>query len=654
MDGRVKQLNLRSKAVDAQRSAVQGLKELQRTWTYPGIATLLTLGAALVLSPAACAAHPGGKGAASGEAVGTSAIAGVVRDSQGVAQMGALVQVLAADSMTVATAFTDQHGRYSISKLNPGKYLVRASATLFVPATHSNLQLRTGATAVVNLTLSALFDTASWLPAQRRRADETEDDWKWTLRSTANRPILRIIEEGQAIEISSSATEAPARLRVKAAGAVESGDGEFGGGGVHNIVTIHRAMEDGSDMMFRADLGTATGATSGEPAGPGGAGSEIDAGFEGRTGFGSASRMVASYESHPELVGAGCVPGFAGGSGVQVLELTSAQRMSLGERVEVEAGGRMQAVRAGASAVVMRPFLRVSAHPTGEWTLEYQLATDRGLQGFDDVTSGDADVPVALVRDGKLALESGHHQEVSVARRSGRASLQMAFYRDGIAQAEVAGAESSGAAAIGGSGAVANLNANSVLPDGAGEVRAGVPVGMLLDPTTGSFRALVGGYTGNGARFTASSALTPALWIAAEYSNGDAISSERDGIAGLPAGFSDALGSLKPHRSQTATIALKGKLLGSGTRVRASYRWQPVGDVTAVDPYSVFGDQAYLSCLIRQPIRLGRSGPQGLEATIDVTNLLAQGYRPFLSADGQTLYFAQAPRTIQAGLSFSF
>ena len=42
------------------------------------------------------------------------------------------------------------------------------------------------------------------------------------------------------------------------------------------------------------------------------------------------------------------------------------------------------------------------------------------------------------------------------------------------------------------------------------------------------------------------------------------------------------------------------------------------------------------------------------EATIDVTNLLAEGYRPFLSADGRTLYLAQSPRTIRAGLSFSF
>ena len=38
----------------------------------------------------------------------------------------------------------------------------------------------------------------------------------------------------------------------------------------------------------------------------------------------------------------------------------------------------------------------------------------------------------------------------------------------------------------------------------------------------------------------------------------------------------------------------------------------------------------------------------------DVRNLLAEGYRPFLTRDGSTLYFAQDERSIQGGLSFSF
>jgi hypothetical protein len=88
--------------------------------------------------------------------------------------------------------------------------------------------------------------------------------------------------------------------------------------------------------------------------------------------------------------------------------------------------------------------------------------------------------------------------------------------------------------------------------------------------------------------------------------------------------------------------------------VRTSYRWQPETLVTAINPFAAFSDQAYLSFFIRQPIRCGTLLPAGLEATVDVTNLLEQGYRPVLSKDGRTLFLAQTPRTIQAGLAFNF
>ena len=173
---------------------------------------------------------------------------------------------------------------------------------------------------------------------------------------------------------------------------------------------------------------------------------------------------------------------------------------------------------------------------------------------------------------------------------------------------------------------------------------------MLIDPTTGSFKTLANGYTTSGLRVTASAPLLTGLWIAAEFSTGDALASN----AGPATTYADALAGLNARNSTTATLALKGHVPVTGTRVRASYHWQPSSLVTAVDPYSLFSDQAYLSCMIRQPIHLRSRFPKGLDATIDVTNLLANGYRPFLSADGQTLYFAQTPRTIQAGLSLTF
>ncbi len=570
----------------------------------PGSRTVLLLAIALVLIPSAKAADGAG-------------IAGIVRDAQGVAQMGALVQVLGANAVTVKTAFTDQRGRYSITNLAPGKYVLRASATMFVPVTRSNLQLRMGARAVVNLTLATLFDSASWLPAERRRADESSDDWKWTLRSTASRPILRIVEDGTLIEVSSSADEGRKQPKSSLRATVESGDGEFGAGGIHNILAIHRGLDDGGDAMLRVDAGSPRTPAIYAPS------QEVDAGYERRSGFDGATRTVVSYMNHPELVSAGSL------AGLEVFSASSAQRMSLGEQIGVEAGGNMSAVRASQNALVVHPFLRVTAHPMGTWSLHYHMSADRALQGFEDVTTKPAGVPVALVRNGKLALEQGRHQEAAIEHKTHRGTIALAFYHDAMKQMTVAGGGASGK------------------PE---PPPTSLTAGMLEDPTTGSFKALATGYKTSGIRLTVSSPLMTGLWVAAEYSTGSALEAQ----SGQLATYSDALAGLRAQTSQAATIAVKDHLTGTGTRVRASYRWQPSKLVTAVDPFSGFSDQAFLSCMLRQPIHLRGAFPKGMDATIDVTNLLAQGYRPFLSADGQTLYFAQSPRTIQAGLSFSF
>jgi hypothetical protein len=138
--------------------------------------------------------------------------------------------------------------------------------------------------------------------------------------------------------------------------------------------------------------------------------------------------------------------------------------------------------------------------------------------------------------------------------------------------------------------------------------------------------------------------------MALEYATGAGLAAKDGTLVSLPTISAD----LAPQAAQTATIALRGRVLRSGTRVRASYRWQPTRLVTAVDPYASFGDQAYFSCYLRQALRLGHLLPAGLDATIDVTNLLAQGYRPFFSEDGKTLFLAQSPRALQAGLAFTF
>ncbi|HZY62752.1 MAG TPA: carboxypeptidase-like regulatory domain-containing protein [Edaphobacter sp.] len=550
-------------------------------------------------------------------AAGTGTVSGVVRDADGVAQMGVLVQVLAADSNLVGTAFTDLHGRYLINRLLPGNYQIKASAALFVPAMRGNLQVRSGTRAIVNLTLNTLFASTAWLPAERRKADEPADDWKWTLRAAANRPVLRMVEDGNVMTVSSSATESTTPM-TRARGAVTSGDGGFADGGIHNVVTIDRVLDDGSGMVIRADVGTSLGPWTGMPS------TDIATGFERRLGFAGDSRIVASYQSHPEMVGSG------NASGLQAAQFASAQKMQIGDMADIEVGGVVYVVRTEGYAVESRPFLKITAHPAAGWTAGYRMATSRALQSFAGLNSIQQEMPVATVSQGRMRTESGMHQEFAIGRNVGPGLLQLAYYLDSLDRVAISG---------GGILSPADIAQASQSADG-----------ILTDTATGNFRVLNSGYKTQGINLALTEPITPNMWVALEYSTGAALTAKDSD----PVDLENMATELVPLTSQTATVALKGKVLRSGTRVRASYRWQPSRMITAVNPYAAFSDQAYLSCYLRQALRFGNLLPPGLDATIDVTNLLAEGYRPFLSADGKTLYLAQSPRAIRAGLAFTF
>lgn len=202
-----------------------------------------------------------------------------------------------------------------------------------------------------------------------------------------------------------------------------------------------------------------------------------------------------------------------------------------------------------------------------------------------------------------------------MSRRTGGGVIQAAVYHDAITNSTVVG---------GGALSAQDLAANDV----------------VVDTTSGSFEMLGAGYTTDGVSIAISEPLTQSLWAALEYESGAALTASAQGVA-------------SPVATEAASVALKASEVRTGTTARAAYRWQPERTVTAVAPYDA-SDAAYFSFYVRQAVRWGDRLPPGIEATVDVTNLLAEGYRPFLSADGRTLFLAQAPRTICAGLSFTF
>jgi hypothetical protein len=173
---------------------------------------------------------------------------------------------------------------------------------------------------------------------------------------------------------------------------------------------------------------------------------------------------------------------------------------------------------------------------------------------------------------------------------------------------------------------------------------------LLYDPVSQGFRVTGPGYTTGGISAVLAQKVGT-TWATLSYANGKALAFE---IPESAVTLNGAVQGLNQRRTEAVTASLDGRVTRTGTGWHASYRWQPMNTVTPVAVYDSFGQGAYLNILIRQRLRCGHLLPNGTEALVDVRNLLAEGYRPFLTRDGSTLYFAQSERSIQGGLSFSF
>lgn len=531
-------------------------------------------------------------------------VSGVVRDARGTPQMGAVVELMAADATVVARVYTNVRGGFTFSQVLPGKYQVKATGESFLPTLRDNLELRSRSKIVVNLTLSTLFEAIQWLPAQPRAPDEPADDWKWTLRSSSNRPLLRYLEDGPLVVLSGDDTSAP---QLAARVSVSDSFGEFGQGGPHHAFAMERSSAVGGHLILRANL-------SPQPADS----SEYMAGYQLALGQERQIRNVGTVQQMNVVEG-------AGGQGLFVMRLRSAEAVNLGPDASLEVGNEVQTVHGASLTTASLPFVNAAWHSEGV-SVAYRLATSPELQNAGEVADNLTLAPLFSEEDGKIRIEHGLHQELRFEDDTATRRALVAFYEDEVRSP-----------VIGGGGSLSQQ-----------QVTGG---DTLYDPVSQIFRVTGPGFTTGGFRASFAQKVGTSTWAAISYADGKALAFE---VPESALNIGEAVQGLNQRRAEAITASLESQLVRTGTGWRASYRWQPSDTVTPVAMYDSFGQGAFLNILIRQRVRCGHLFPKGTEALIDVRNLLAQGYRPFLTRDGSTLYFAQDERSIQGGLSFSF
>lgn len=542
----------------------------------------------------------------------TGAITGVIKSSSGTPQMGAVVEIFTSAATLGTTVFTDAHGFYNANNLPAGVYQVKVSAATFVPSLRENVTLHAGARLVINLTLNTMADVVKLLP-EHRSPDSDPDEWHWTLRSAANRPVLRIFDSGPIVVVEKP--EAPDDHDLKGRVSFIAGSGADGFGSAGEMTTtfaLEKSIFSSGTFSFNGDIGS----SSGEPSGV------LRASYAHDMGDGSHPMLTVTYRHLAS-------PGMAvQNAAYSAIGTTASDNMSLAGFIDLNYGAELQALQFARRVTAVRPFGRVDVHLSPNLLVEYRYATSepdpRAEKGFATAPADLSESGPRMALNGGIPdLEKARHQEVSVSRRFGNNSIQAAYYTDDIRNIVLTG-----------------IGDPSSYSDDA-----------LPDVYSGTFSYPGGGFNTTGTRFVLQRKFSDDITATVDYSTG--------GVMTLRAPVSTwqaVASSLTADRQHSIGAKIAGRIPRCGTRLVASYKWNSGNALSPVDEFNASAGQMdpYFSLFIRQPLPGTSFIPAKIEALIDVRNLLAQGYVPVLGQDGHTLYLVQSARALRGGLAFTF
>lgn len=573
-----------------------------------------------VVAIVATAAVPAWSGNTSGAISG--AISGYVRDASGAPQMGVAVEILGSAAQALKV-FTDDRGFYSVASLLPGTYSVKASAPSFLPTLREKIGVRAGAKLMVNVTLTTLFEAIQLVPL---RTPSDDDDWKWTLRSVANRPILRLLEDGTTVVAQGGDSNGDHDLKGAVTFLAGSPGQGFGSSADMNAgFAVERSLLSSGTLRFNGSVGYGSDGQSVPTA-------VLRTSYTSRFNgiFEPSIAVTALRLNSPDETN---LPG----ASLQALSVTSSDRVVLGDRLEMQFGSELQTIQFMGRVNAFKPFASVDFHLSPDTVIEYQYASSvpnsgldnsfgRDLPNEDRLESASSDLtetaPRMSMTNFSPAVERAHHQEVSVSQRIGKNNMQAAFYSDSIVDPVLTG--------------VGEYSAES------GEV--------LPDIYSGTFSYQGNDFDTRGMRLVLERKLTSDLTATLDYAYGGVLDLARPDIQ-----LQDARNWIRTERRQALAAKFSGTVPKAKTRWIASYRVMGDRTLTPVDEFNTSAGQsdAYLNLCVRQPIPT-RFISGHMEILVDLRNLLAQGYVPVMGQDGHTVYLVQSARAVRGGVAFSF
>lgn len=546
-------------------------------------------------------------------APGFGKLTGVVVDPSGVPQMGASVWVLAEGLRDAAPnqLLTNERGLFAAERLRPGLYTVRVTLAGFLPAIERHVRVDASLTTVLKIELDSLLTSFDRLRRRPNQPEAEPDEWMWVLRtSAATRPVLRWVDGTVVLESNPSPAERDAARKPH--GRVEITSGARRPGSVSNLPDA-----PASAFAYEQQIGPRgklllAGQASYERSASGGlATSWIPS---GRPGTGSETTLVLRQS---KLGASG--PTFRG------VRLEHRDQFTVGQRFSIRYGAEYTLVGLGRSTSSLRPQAEITYEISPRWRAGFTLASrpwssvEPRANALEYTTNQLDAFPAVLLRDGRPVLAGGWHEEFSIEHSIGpNTSLVTSVFRDRTRHTAVFG------------------RGPAPSPD------------FFQDFFSDAFAYDGGAMNQWGTRVAYRQRFGAETEVTVVYAYAGAI---------VPGEYDPSLelrNRLDARNTHSVGARVAGRVPVARTHLSASYKWVRGPVVSRQDPFGEIVHQMdpHLNLMVRQPLPAFLL-PGKIEALADFRNLLAQGYVPVNTADGQVL-LVPSFRTFRGGFSFQF
>jgi hypothetical protein len=579
------------------------------------------------------------------EAPLSGSIAGVVRNSSGVPQMGASVLLFNRSERLMMRALTNERGVFGFGVLIPDVYSVRVSLASFVPAVKQKIAVQPGMQSLLYVNLASVLSSIELVYAKPGEGTLMSDDWKWVLKESAStRPVLRMLPGfGGSDANQSDANQSNPNQSESPSGSVFSDTR-----GVLNLSAGDAGSLGGSSSQ--SDLGTAF-ALATSVFGHNLVQLSGNVGYSAHTGLPAAGfRTSYSHDGSGPVVAVTVQQVYLtgqvdGAPALRNMSVSVHDSVRLTENLRLDYGGSFDSVTYMDHLSSLNRFGRLTYDlgTAGQLKLAFSsggpptelLMDSTGSQGS---TRGDTEalsqdlaalavLPRLSLLDGHAAIQRTQDFEIGYEKKIRATTMNLTGYSERVNNAAMTVVAPAGAFAPG-----------DLLPDISSQ-------NSVLD---------AGSYQRMGFAASLSQALGDHVQVGTSFgSSGGLSADDQDMLANTADALRDRL-----HTSQRfwASARASAKLPVTGTVITGSYEWMNYSDTSMPDhvylTQSLYAETG-LNVRLRQPLPAVPGMPGRMEATAELQNGLAQGYLP-ISQGGQQVMLVQSPRALRGGLSFIF